>query len=132
MKNINNDLFAKEMMQNSRLEITNANFDKIVMQKIQAESRRHNLISHSILYLVIFISIDSILFVILKLMHINITACGSGLTLIIHKTLFFMKETSTSVMENSVVICFFTTVILFSALLKMIAANISHPQIHSK
>jgi hypothetical protein len=73
MENTKEDQFAREVLNESIPEWIKPDFNKILMDKIQKESRKKDIIRSIDLYSTIFVTIDAILFVLLNLMHIRIT-----------------------------------------------------------
>lgn len=73
MDNSNVDNFTKEIISGSKLELTNPNFNKILMGKIKAETRKRIIYSNIKLYSLIFISIDAAIIILLNLTGIRIS-----------------------------------------------------------
>ena len=118
MDKLNNDRFAKEIMQNSRLEITTANFDQLLMRKIMAESRKRNLASNILLYILIFISVDVILFAILKLLNVNTSGLTNGLALLTNKVSFLVKTANNTFADNQVLVYAIICVLFLFSIIK--------------
>jgi len=73
MENTKEDQLAREVLNESIPEWINPDFNKILMDKIRAESRKRDIIRSIGLYSTIFVTIDAILLVLLNLMHVRIT-----------------------------------------------------------
>jgi uncharacterized membrane protein len=72
MKNLNIDKFAKDILKNSYLEVTDPDFTATTMKKIMRASRRQHVLENILLCSLIFIAIDTFIFLILWLTHLNI------------------------------------------------------------
>jgi len=67
------DKLTKDILANSKLELTNPDFNNLLMNRIRNERRKQVLVHNIVLYSLIFMSIDAIIFALLKLMNIRIT-----------------------------------------------------------
>jgi len=105
MDNTNVDKLTKDILASSKLELTSPNFDSILMNKIKIESRKQSIFHNTALYFFIFISIDVIIFSLLKLMHISITDMISKVSAFTHG-LFSNIQNSPSNIEEFLIIYF--------------------------
>jgi len=73
MENTNVDKLAKDILAKSKPELTNPDFNNLLMNKIRFESRKQSILHNIGLFFLSFLSLDAITFALLKLMHIRIT-----------------------------------------------------------
>lgn len=73
MDSTNVDKLTKDILENSMLELTNPDFNNLLMKKIKSESHKQSILHNIVLYFLTFLSLDAIIFALLKLMHIRIT-----------------------------------------------------------
>lgn len=73
MDSTNVDKLTKDILGNSKLELTNPDFNNLLMNKIKSESHKQSILHNIVLYFLTFLSLDAIIFALLKLMHIRIT-----------------------------------------------------------
>jgi hypothetical protein len=74
------DKVTKEILASSKLQLTNPDFNNMVMKKIMLESHKQSILHNVTLYTLIFFSIDAIIYSVIKLMNINLTDIGSRLS----------------------------------------------------
>lgn len=67
------DKLTKDILENSMLELSNPDFNNLLMNKIKFESHKQSILHNIVLYFLTFLSLDAIIFALLKLMHIRIT-----------------------------------------------------------
>jgi hypothetical protein len=79
MGNTKEDKFAREVLNESIPQWINPDFNKILMDKIRAESRKRDIIRSIGLFSMAFVTIDAVLLVLLNLMHIRITDISTKL-----------------------------------------------------
>jgi hypothetical protein len=84
MDNTSIDKLTRDILASSKLELTSPNFDSILMNKIKFESRKQSIFHNTALYFFIFISIDTMIFSLLKMIHISITDMISKVNAFIH------------------------------------------------
>ena len=72
MENKDVDKLTRTILANSKLEIKNPDFTFNLMDKIKAENRRKIIIRQSTFYLLIFISIDAVIWTLFKLFRVSI------------------------------------------------------------
>jgi len=72
MENKDADKLTRTILANSKLEIKNPDFTFNLMDKIKAENRRKIIIRQSTFYLLIFISIDAVIWTLFKLFRVSI------------------------------------------------------------
>lgn len=77
MNELHNDRLLKDIVQNSRMEITTPDFEEMMMRKILAHDKKRKAAKNILLYAVIFLAVDAILFTLLKLL--NLQSGGVGL-----------------------------------------------------
>jgi len=73
MDRTNVDKLTKDILENSMLKLTNPDFNNLLMNKIKSQSLKQSILHNVVLYFLTFISLDAIIFALLKLMHIRIT-----------------------------------------------------------
>lgn len=73
MDNAKVDGLTKDILSGSKLEITNPDFNKIVMDKIKAENRKIALFNNIKFYTLVFISIDALIIGILSFMNVRVS-----------------------------------------------------------
>lgn len=73
MDEIHVEKITKDIISNSKLELTNPDFNNLLMQKIRSESYKQSLIHNLVLYFLIFISFDAFVYALLKLMKFTIS-----------------------------------------------------------
>lgn len=81
------DKLTRDILAKSKLELTNNDFSNLLMDKIRNKKRKQAIIYNIVLYFLIFISLDAILFVALKLMNIRITEIALKINSFSHGTL---------------------------------------------
>jgi len=72
MENKDTDKLTRSILANSKLEINNPDFTLNLMGKIKAENRRRTIVRQGAFYLLMFVSIDAVIFSLLKLLGVNI------------------------------------------------------------
>lgn len=72
MENKDVDKLTRTILANSKLEIKNPDFTFNLMDKIKAENRRKIIIRQSTFYLLMFISIDAVIWTLFKLFRVSI------------------------------------------------------------
>ncbi|MCW3789592.1 hypothetical protein [Plebeiibacterium sediminum] len=73
MENKKEEEFAKSILSNSKLNIENADFNKVVMNKIRRKNRKKILLHNLRNYSLIFVGIDLLIITLLRLLNIRIT-----------------------------------------------------------
>jgi hypothetical protein len=74
MEALNNDRFLKDILQNSRKEITSPHFEDMMLQKILASDKKRRRVKNLMLYALIFLSADAIMFTLYKLFNLGLGA----------------------------------------------------------
>lgn len=73
MENKDTEKLAQTMLAASKLELTNPDFTRNLMFKINAENRKRIILRKSLFYLFLFISIDTIMLVLMKLLGFSMS-----------------------------------------------------------
>lgn len=68
MENIDTEKLAQTMLADSKLELTNPDFTRNLMSQINAENRKRIILRKSLYYLFLFISIDTFILTMMKLL----------------------------------------------------------------
>jgi len=76
--------FTREILAKSKLELTNPDFSNSLMNKIRKEKKKQIIIHDLVLYSLIFISIDTIIFALLKIMNIKISEITQKTSSFVH------------------------------------------------
>lgn len=71
MDNTTVDKLTKDILVNSKLELTNPDFNSLLMNKIRFESQKQSILQNIGWFFLTFLSLDAIIFALLKLMHIR-------------------------------------------------------------
>jgi hypothetical protein len=79
MDNSNIDDLTKDILSDSKLELTNSDFENLLMSKIRFESRKKVIFQNFRLFLIRFITLDAIIFSLSKIFGINITDITTGI-----------------------------------------------------
>jgi hypothetical protein len=77
MENKKAEEFAKSILSNSKLDMENPDFNKVVMDKIRRKNRINILSRNLRNYSLIFIGIDLLIYTLLRLFNIKITEISS-------------------------------------------------------
>jgi len=72
MKNSNIDKLANDIMKNSYLEITDPDFNGTIMKRVLQESRKQRVLENIFLCVLVFVAVDSLIFLVLWLFGLNI------------------------------------------------------------
>ena len=118
MENKKTEEFAKSILSNSKLDLENPDFNKIVMNKVRYENRKRAFLYNFKYYSLIFIGIDILIIALLSLFNIKIT----NIPVKLGNPIF----TSNSI---QLVLMYFTLLIAAILLIKSISGN---GYIHSK
>jgi hypothetical protein len=79
MDNSNIDDLTKDILSDSKLELTNSDFENLLMSKIRFERRKKVIFQNFRLFLIRFITLDAIIFSLSKIFGINITDITTGI-----------------------------------------------------
>jgi hypothetical protein len=85
MDELHIDKFTRDMMAGSKLELTNPGFDRLVMNKIVLANQLTSVVQNTVLYVLMFLLIDALIWVLLKFMDIRITEITVGLNAFMHR-----------------------------------------------
>jgi hypothetical protein len=113
MDNTNIDKLTMDILANSKLELTNPNFDSILMNKIRFESRKQSIFHNATLYIFIFIVIDAIIFSMLKLVHISITDMISKVNAFTHGLLANIQNGSSNIGQFLLIYFLILAIVIF-------------------
>jgi hypothetical protein len=128
MDNANIDKLTKDILANSKLELTNYAFNNMVMNKIRHENRKQS-ISHNIgLYFLIFITYDTLIFSILKLMNISLTGINLKIDAFIHG-IFFSIQNGFSNIGHFIFIYFLILAMVIFAVNKILGSQYRYSNI---
>jgi hypothetical protein len=72
MENNDTDKLTRKILENSKLEINSPDFTSNLLGKIKAENRRKTIVRQSVFYLLMFVSIDAIIWTLFKLFGVSI------------------------------------------------------------
>ena len=72
MENSDIDKLSKDILQKSKLKISNPDFNNIIMEKIIAANRKVIILYNLLYYSAIFVSVDVLILIILKFFNISI------------------------------------------------------------
>jgi hypothetical protein len=101
MKNSNIDKLAKDILKSSYLEITDPDFNIMTMKKILRESRKQRVLENILLCFLVFVAVDSLIFLVLWLSGLNIFELAIRLIGMPHEILFHIEKLKNSIIENS-------------------------------
>ncbi|MGD0590506.1 MAG: hypothetical protein ABSA44_06860 [Bacteroidota bacterium] len=101
MKNSNIDKLAKDILKSSYLEITDPDFNVTTMKKILRESRKQRVLENILLCFLVFVAVDSLIFLVLWLSGLNIFELTIRLIGMPHEILFHIEKLKNSIIENS-------------------------------
>lgn len=79
MDNSNIDILTKDILSESKLELTNPDFENLLMSRIRLERRKKVIFHNFGLFFIIFITLDAIIFSLSKIFGINIADVTSGI-----------------------------------------------------
>lgn len=77
--NSNIDHLTRDILLESKLELTNPDFESLLMNKIRSEEQKKSTYQNVILFFVRFITLDAIIFSLSKIFGINISDISSGI-----------------------------------------------------
>lgn len=123
MEQLNDDRFIRELMHESRLEITSESFERQLMQKITSETKKRSIANSLVLYVVIFLTTDMILFALIKLLNLNILFLSAGVNDIKNKALNGAKAFDNGFAENAIIVCIFFSLFLLFYIIREIASH---------
>ena len=103
MENLNTDKITKKILNKSKLEINNHDFNKLVMNKIISKTHRQRISYNSIMYLMVFILTDLGILFILKLFNISILKNSSSSVSILDTLFTPLMSIKSIIIENSIV-----------------------------
>jgi len=72
IKNSNIDKLAKDILKNSYLEVTDPDFNEVIMKRVLQESRKQRVLENILLCVLVFVAVDSLIFLVLWLLGLNI------------------------------------------------------------
>ena len=128
MENSNKDKITRDILSNSKLEIKNPNFNTIVMNKILSETREPKRYFRSVYYVLIFLLVDTFIFILFKLFSINTIVSSSETNSLINdsiKNLIILKEV---IFENSIIQYFILSTIVLLILNKITSFGLRYSQ----
>ena len=88
MDNSNIDKLTKRILADSKLELANPDFNHSIMNKIRFENRKKSVLHNVGLFFLIFITFDTLILSLLRILHINITGISLKTGTLIHRILF--------------------------------------------
>jgi len=103
MENLTKDKITSDILCNSKLEIKNSDFNNIVMNKILLETRKPKIFYNGVLYLLIFLLLDTLIFVIFKLFNINIIIFSTETGSFVNDTIVNLCALKDLIFENSII-----------------------------
>ncbi len=101
MKNLNIDKLTKDILKSSYLEVTDPDFNDTTMKKILHESRKRSILENILLSFLIFVAVDTLIFLILWLFDLNIFELAFRLIGMPHEILFHAEKLKNSIIENA-------------------------------
>jgi hypothetical protein len=119
MDTLNKDDFTGELMQNSRLSVSNPDFETLIMQKIRKEETRKKRVHDILLYSSIFIAIDAVLFAMFKTMGLDIRNLVSQVTSVGEKVSRPFAAGNTAATIPQIAILLIITLTLFALIVKV-------------
>ena len=110
MKKLNTDDLIKDILKSSYLEVTDPDFNVTTMKKILHESRKQRVLENILLSFLIFVAVDTLIFLVLWLSGLNIFELAIRLIGMPHEILFHAEKLKNSIIENAfikyVMLCF--------------------------
>jgi hypothetical protein len=100
MKNTTMDTLTKEILKNSYLEITDPDFNETTMKNILRESHRQHVRDNIYLSFLVFISVDTLIFLILWLTGLNIFELAVRIISMPHEILSQTAQVQNSILKD--------------------------------
>jgi hypothetical protein len=101
MKNSNIDKLAKDILKNSYLEVTDPDFNITTMKKILRESRKQRVLENILLCFLIFVAVDTLVFLVLWLSGLNIFDVAIRSGNLTHEILSHVEKLENSIINNA-------------------------------
>jgi len=115
MDNSNIDKLTKNILAESKLELTNPDFNYLMMNKIRFESRK-KIVFHNIgLFILIFITFDALIFSIFKILSINIAGINLKIGNFIHNEVLSIQNDFSNI-GQLLITCFLVLAIVIFVL----------------
>jgi hypothetical protein len=108
------DKVSKEILASSRLQLTNPDFNNMVMKKIMLESHKQSILHNVALYTLIFFSFDTIIYGVMKLMNINLTDIGSSLSAFNYGSIVSIQHSPSNIRHLLLFYFLILAVVIFS------------------
>jgi hypothetical protein len=128
MDNSNIYKLTKDIQADSKLELTNPNFNNLVMNKIRFENRKKSILHNIGLFVLIFITFDALIFSLLKILNINITDTNLKIVALIHGISFSIPNNISNI-GHFLFTYFLILVVAFFALNKILGSRYRYPSI---
>jgi hypothetical protein len=100
MKKLNTDDLIKDILKSSYLEITDPDFNITTMKKILSEHRKQRVLENILLNFLVFIAVDTLIFLVLWFSGLNIFELANRLIGMPHEILVHAEKLKNSIIEN--------------------------------
>ncbi len=114
MDNSNIDKLTKRILADSKLELVKPDFNHLVMNKIRFDNRKKTVFHNVGLFFLIFISFDSLIFSLLKILHINITGISLKIGTSFHRILFSPQNDYSNIGQLIIIYFLVFGIVLFT------------------
>jgi hypothetical protein len=103
MKHSNIDKLTKEILKQSHLEINDPDFQKTIMKNILREHRKRRMLENIFLCILVFVAVDTLVFLGLWLTNMNIFDIAVRLVKMPHALFSQMEKVKNSILGNGLV-----------------------------
>jgi hypothetical protein len=100
MNNPNIDKLTNDILKSSYLEVTDPDFNVTTMKKILHESRKQHLLDNILLGFLVFVAVDTLVFLVLWLTGLNIFDVAIRSVSVPHEILFQAGKLKNSIIAN--------------------------------
>lgn len=128
MDNSNIDKLTKRILADSKLELTNPDFNNLVMNKIRFENRKKSVFHNVGLFFLIFITFDTLILSLLKILSINITGISLKIGTLFHRILFSVQNDFSNIGQLLITYLLVLGIVIF-ALNKLLAYRYKYSSI---
>lgn len=101
MSNLDSDRLLKDILKNSRPELTNPGFKTATMKRIVREDRRRRIVNNILLNLFVFIATDALILLALWLSGLTVFDLADGSVKVINQLLFQVGQLKEPVVGNN-------------------------------
>lgn len=127
MKELNDDKLTRDILKKSYVEFADPEFNAATMRRIVRDNRRRRLVNDFLLNIMIFISIDALIWLVMRLTGMDVFDLTNRTLSLLNRILFQAGELKETVAGNHLTTYLVLSIGGIAALLALLESRLSSP-----